>query len=148
MPTLDHVRRMLADEHGLAVVSTVQADGRVLSSVVNCGVVRDPISEVTVVGFVSHGAAARNAHVRRGSQVTVTVRRDWRWVGVTGPARMIGPDDRTDGFDEERTRLLLRDVFRAAGGTHDDWVEYDRVMLADRRVAVLVEPVRVVGNLG
>ena len=37
MPDLTDVRTMLADEHGLAVVSTVQSDGRVLSSVTNCG---------------------------------------------------------------------------------------------------------------
>jgi hypothetical protein len=40
----------------------------------------------------------------------------------------------------------LRQVFRAAGGTHDDWDEYDRVMAADRRAAVLVTPQRVLTN--
>jgi hypothetical protein len=37
-------------------------------------------------------------------------------------------------------------VFRAAGGSHDDWDEFDRVMAAERRVAVLIEPARVVTN--
>jgi hypothetical protein len=41
---------------------------------------------------------------------------------------------------------LLRKVFQAAGGTHDDWDEYDRVMAADRRAAVLVTPERVLTN--
>jgi len=40
---------------------------------------------------------------------------------------------------------LLRDIFTAAGGTHDDWDEYDRVMANERRVAVLVERERTYG---
>jgi hypothetical protein len=42
--------------------------------------------------------------------------------------------------------VLLREVFEAAGGQHDDWDEYDRVMAAERRVAVLVRPDRVYSN--
>jgi hypothetical protein len=37
-------------------------------------------------------------------------------------------------------------VFTGAGGTHDDWDTYDRVMREERRVAVLVDPVRGYGN--
>jgi hypothetical protein len=40
----------------------------------------------------------------------------------------------------------LRAVFTAAGGTHDDWDEYDRVMAAERRTAVLIEPARITSN--
>jgi hypothetical protein len=42
--------------------------------------------------------------------------------------------------------LLLRKIFTAAGGTHDDFDEYDRVMAKERRVAVLLEPERVYGS--
>ena len=41
---------------------------------------------------------------------------------------------------------LLRAVFRAAGGTHDDWDTYDRVMAEERRTAVLVDPARITSN--
>jgi hypothetical protein len=41
---------------------------------------------------------------------------------------------------------LLREVFTAAGGEHDNWAEYDRVMAEQRRTVVLVEPGRVYGN--
>jgi hypothetical protein len=44
--------------------------------------------------------------------------------------------------DAERLRLLLREIFTAAGGTHDDWDTYDRVMAEEHRVAVLVTPER------
>ena len=146
MPDIDDVRSYLASETGLAVVSTTQADGRVLSSVVNCGVVDHPTTGQPVVALVSGGAAARLGHVRRGSEVTVTARRGWNWVAATGPADLIGPNDPTDGIDAEGLRRLLRDVFAAAGGTHDDWDEYDRVMAADERTVVLVRPERVIGN--
>jgi hypothetical protein len=37
-------------------------------------------------------------------------------------------------------------VFTAAGGTHDDWAEYDRTMAEQRRAAVLITPTRVYSN--
>ncbi|NCG24846.1 MAG: pyridoxamine 5'-phosphate oxidase, partial [Actinobacteria bacterium] len=42
-------------------------------------------------------------------------------------------------------RQLLRDVFTAAGGTHDDWDEYDRVMVEDGRVPIFITPDRILG---
>ncbi len=145
MLDLERVKSMLEDEHGLAVVSTTQSDGRVLSSVVNCGVIDHPITGGPHVAFVSMGRAARVGHIRRGSQVTVLVRRDWKWISVTGHAELIGSDDLRDGIDDEAVRLLLREVFRAAGGTHDDWDEYDRAMADDARLAVFVAPERILG---
>jgi PPOX class probable F420-dependent enzyme len=145
MAQLADLRTLLDDEHGLAVVSTAQRDGRVLSSVVNCGVMDDPLSGRPSVAFVSAGRAARLAHIRRGSELTVTARRGWRWIAATGPAHIIGPDDPADGVDAERLRLLLREVFVAAGGTHDDFDEYDRAMRDEGRAAVFVEPVRLLG---
>ena len=40
----------------------------------------------------------------------------------------------------ERLRLLLREIFAAAGGTHNDWATYDKVMAQERRAAVLLSP--------
>ena len=84
MPNLDDVRKFLADETGLATISTVQADGRVLSSIANCGVIDHPLTGEPCVALVSMGRAARLAHVRRGSAVTIAIRRGWVWVSVTG----------------------------------------------------------------
>ena len=64
---------------------------------------------------------------------------------MEGPTSIIGPDE-PDAPDTEVLRVLLRDVFIAAGGTHDDWDEYDRVMREDRRAAVLVTPERITSN--
>lgn len=146
MTSLVQIGDLLTDEHGLAVVSTARADGSVLSSVVNAGLIDHPVSGERCIAFVSRGDAARLTHIRRGAPVTVAVRRGWRWAGATGTADLIGPDDPADEFDSERVSVLLREVFTAAGGTHDDWDEYDRVMAEQRRAAVLVRPRRVYSN--
>jgi hypothetical protein len=41
---------------------------------------------------------------------------------------------------------LLQNIFRAAGGTHDDWDTYDRTMADERRAAVLLAPRRTYAN--
>jgi hypothetical protein len=97
------------------------------------------------VGFVTYGKA-KLGNLRARPQITVTFRAGWQWAAVEGRARIIGPDDPAPGFDQERLRLLRREVFTAAGGTHDDWGEYDRVMAAERRAVVLVTPARVYSN--
>jgi hypothetical protein len=76
----------------------------------------------------------------------VTFRAGWEWVSVEGPVTLIGPGDGVEGFDPAGVPQLLRDVFTAAGGTHDDWDEYDRVMAQQRRAAVLIRPDRVYSN--
>jgi hypothetical protein len=146
MENLDGVSEYLADEHGLATVSTTQVHGRVLSSVINCGVMDHPVSGEPSVVLVSRGGAARLAHIRRGSEVTIAIRRGWKWRSVTGPADIIGPDDPRDGYDAEALRVLMRDAYHAAGGSHDDYDEYDRAMLEDRRAAVFIAPERILGN--
>jgi hypothetical protein len=145
--SLETVRSFLTEEHGLAVVSTVQPDGAVLSTVVNCGVVDHPITKEPRVAFVSVGSAARLKHIRRGSLVTVAIRRSWNWVAVTGDSELIGPNDNELGLSSDNVRVLLRDIFMAAGGTHDDWDTYDQTMLDEARTAVLVTPSRIRSNV-
>jgi PPOX class probable F420-dependent enzyme len=126
----------------LAVISTSRADGTIQCSVVNAGVLADPLSAQDVVGFVTYGAA-KLANLRARPQLTVTFRAGWQWAAVEGRAQIVGPDDPVPGIDGERLRVLRREVFTAAGGTHEDWAEYDRVMARERRAVVLVTPVRV-----
>ena len=59
-----------------------------------------------------------------------------------GRADLIGPGDPRPEVDAERLRLLLREIFTAAGGTHDDFDAYDKAMAAERRAAILVTPAR------
>jgi PPOX class probable F420-dependent enzyme len=138
--------KFVPQDHGLVVVSTTRADGTVQSSVVNAGVFEHPVTGKPVVAFVAAGSSHRLANLRARPHITVVIRAGWRWAAVEGPVELVGPDDPMAGIDAERLRVLLREIFAAAGGTHDDWEEYDRVMAAERRVAVLVEPARTYGN--
>jgi PPOX class probable F420-dependent enzyme len=145
MATLQDAVRIGAGDRFLVVVSTLRANGTIQASVVNAGVLPHPLSGEQVVAFVTYGPA-KLTNLRARPQVTVTFRAGWEWVAVEGTAQIAGPDDAMPGIDAERLRLLRREVFTAAGGSHDDWDEYDRVMAAERRAAVLVTPVRVYSN--
>lgn len=146
MPNLDDVVALARQDKFLAVVSTARADGTVQSSVVNAGVLADPNGGGDqLVGLVTYGRA-KLANLRARPTVTLTFRAGWQWITVEGTAWIVGPDDPAPGFDAERLRTLLREVFVAAGGAHDDWDAYDRTMVEDRRAAVLVSPVRIYSN--
>ena len=144
-PDLAPVRAIVARDHGLAGVSVVRADGTPHASLVNAGVLDHPITGRPVVGYVTYGPVKLRT-LRERPATSIMWRAGWQWVGVDGLSELIGPDDPTDGIDAEGLRLLLRAVFTGAGGTHDDWDTYDRVMREERRVAVLVEPSRVYGT--
>ena len=146
MSDIEIFSNYLSEETGLVTVSTTQVDGKVLSSVVNCGMIEHPLTGATCVAFVSGSKAARLKHIDRGSQVTITARRGWAWSSVTGPADLIRPEQVPESIDKEQMRLLLREVFHAAGGVHDDLEEYDRAMVQEGRVVVCVTPERVLGN--
>jgi len=148
MPSLDDLPALLEPEQHLAVVATTRREGGVQASVVNVGVLRHPQRTEDVVAFVARGGAVKLRHLRRDPRVTIVARSGWLWVAVEGHAEIIGPDDIVPSFDSEELPELLRDVFRAAGGTHDNWAEYDQAMLEDRRAAVLVSPDRIYSNAG
>lgn len=145
MTTLDDLTALAAPEQFLMVVSTLRADATIQSSLVNAGVMADPLGGDDVVAFVTYGAT-KLRNLRARPRITLTVRSGWQWATVEGEARLVGPDDPHPDVDGERLRLLLREVFTAAGGTHDDWDAYDTEMAAQRRTAVLVSPTRVYSN--
>ena len=130
--SLDAIREVGPSNFWLSVVATTRPDGSVHASLVNAGVMDDPDGGGEIVAFVARGSAAKVAHITRTGRASLTFTAAWRWAGIEGPARVAGSDPQ-----------LLRDVFRAAGGSHDDWDEYDRVMASEGRVAVFVRPERV-----
>ena len=145
MTTLHDVAALAAKEQGLAVISTLRGDGTIQASLVNAGVMTDPFSGAQVTAFVTYGRV-KLTNLRLRPQLAVTFRSGWAWATVEGSAQLIGPDDPHPEVDPERLRLLLREVFVAAGGSHDNWAEYDRVMAEQRRTIVFVTPIRVYSN--
>ena len=115
-------------DHGLSVVSTLRADGTIQSSVVNAGVLAHPITGAPAVAFTTRAGAAKLAHLRARPRLSLVVRAGWNWAAAEG------------------LRILLRDVFTAAGGSHNDWAAYDRVMAQEGRAVVLLTPDRVYSN--
>jgi PPOX class probable F420-dependent enzyme len=144
--TLPEAAALASEDHGLAVVATRRADGTIQSSVVNAGVLAHPGDGEQVLAFVTYGRVKLH-NLRARPELAVTFRRGWQWAAVEGAAELAGPDDRPEWLtDDEVLRVLLRDIFTAAGGTHDNWDEYDRVMKAEGRTAVLIRPRRVYSN--
>ena len=143
---LEAARRLAAAEHWLVVVATTRPDGSVHASLVNAGILDHPVTGEPTIALVARGDARKLVHLRRTGHATVVFHSGWQWVAVDGPATIVGPDDELPGVAVHEVPALLRDVFRAAGGSHDDWDEYDRVMAADRRAVVFIAPERVTGN--
>lgn len=139
MTTLAEAWELSRADSGLAIVSTLRADQSIQASLVNTGIIDGKLA------FVTYGKV-KLANLRQRPQVTVAFRNGWQWAAAEGTATLAGLDDPRPGLDAEGLRLLLRQIFTAAGGTHDDWDEYDRVMREQRRTAVLITPTRVYSN--
>ncbi|GAA2857248.1 PPOX class F420-dependent enzyme [Actinoplanes cyaneus] len=142
MTTLADAWELSRNETGLAIVSTARADRTVQSSLVNTGLVGHPEDGEPVLAFVTYGPV-KLRNLRERPDLAVAFRSGWRYATVEGRAQLAGPDDPQPWLDPERLRLLLREIFAAAGGTHDDWDAYDRAMVAERRTAVLIRPTRI-----
>jgi len=85
------------------------------------------------------GGSLKERNLKRNPACTVMIHHGPYWVTVEGKARLRTWDD----TDPETMRRLLREIYVAAGGTHDDWDTYDRVMREERRAAVVIVPERI-----
>jgi PPOX class probable F420-dependent enzyme len=140
------VRRLARADHHWAVVATARRDGSIQATVVTAGVMDHPVTGEPTVAYVARGGTVKLRNLRQRPYSTIVFRAGREWVTVEGRTSLIGPDDPYPGFDPARLPQLLRDVFTAAGGTHDNWEEYDRVMAAERRTAVFIQMDRVYAN--
>lgn len=144
MTELTSVERLATADAHLAVLAVARADGSVQASVVNAGIVADPIDGAPSVGLVALGDSVKLRLLRRQGQATVVFKDGFRWAAVSGPVRLVGPDDGQElELDVPDT---IRSVYRAAGGHHDDWATFDRVMADERRCAVFVRAERIGTN--
>jgi PPOX class probable F420-dependent enzyme len=133
--------RPFLQRHHRGVITTFRPNGAMHASIVVCGAYQGHAAFVIV-----RGNSVKVRNLRRDSRCTVlAVTEDWRgWVSVEGQAQLF--DARNT--EAEKFRLMLRDLFRACGDKeHPDWEEYDRAMVAQDAVGVLVRPERVYGLL-
>ncbi len=147
-PDIARFKSLLTTESGLVEVITTRANGWPLVSVVNAGVIAHPVTGLEALAFVSLGAAARLTHLRRRPEVSVVVRRAWDWAALDGTVDLIGPNDDHPAVAGHMIPDLVRRIFQAAGGQHDDYQEFDRAMVEDERCAVLITPAAIYGNAG
>ena len=143
---LELVRRLAAADQGLAIVSTTRTDGTVHSSLVNAGVFDHPMTKEPTIALVARGSAYKLRLLATAGRANAVFRAGWEWVSVEGRVDILGPDHPRPDFRAEQLPQLLRDIFTAAGGTHDNWAEYDRVMAEERRTAVFITPERITTN--
>ena len=92
-----------------------------------CGRRAAPRKRQRPLAFVTYGKV-KLANLRARPQLAVTFRNGLAVGDGRGRCRdSSGPTIRSRGWPSaDALRLLLREVFTAAGGTHDDWDEYDR----------------------
>ena len=145
MTTLTDAFALASGDNGLAVVSTLRADHTIQSSLINAGPLTHPSTGREVLGSVTYGKV-KLANLRERPQIALIFRKGWQWATVEGHAELAGPDDPQPWLGSDELAQLLRDIFTAAGGTHDNWDEYDATMRQQRRTAVLIEPTRVYSN--
>jgi PPOX class probable F420-dependent enzyme len=138
--SVDDIRRLVALDHGLAALSTLQADGGLHATVVNAGVIDHPADGEAVAAFVARPATRKLTNLLARPRATLLWRAGWAWVATEGDVEVLGQDA------GELPALLRRIYTAAGGGEHQDWAEYDRVMAAERRVAVLLRPIRIYLN--
>jgi PPOX class probable F420-dependent enzyme len=148
---LDLVRELIGGSGGLCTVGVTRIDGTVHATVVNAGLldhaaIAPAANGGPMVGFVARPGARKVRHLRARPRAALTFRVEWRWATVEGPVTLVGPGDPQPGIDADGLRRLLRDVYQACGGTHDDYEEFDRVMAREGRLAVLVRPERTLVN--
>ncbi|WP_419933392.1 pyridoxamine 5'-phosphate oxidase family protein [Candidatus Poriferisodalis sp.] len=147
-PAQDKLRRLVAAENGLCSFVCLDSSGSPHVSIINAGVMDNPVTGETSVACVVRANARKARLLRSDPRAAVAFRHRWDWVAVHGSAQLIGLDDPADGVADADIPELLREVFRSAGGTHEDWDTYDRVMAKERRLAIFVTLDHITSNAG
>lgn len=130
----------LATNHN-AVFSTFRRNGAAQLSIVTAGLYDG------AVAFTTTADRAKHRNLTRDSRCSLLVSHDdWRpFLVIEGVAEALSPDN----TDAEALRVAFREVYRAAAGKeHPNWEEYDRVMVEDQRIIVIVRPEHVYGTVG
>ncbi|MEV6632024.1 PPOX class F420-dependent oxidoreductase [Actinoplanes sp. NPDC051470] len=132
-------RALLASSR-LGVLATIKASGLPQLSPVTP--YYDQTAEKIYVSVTA--GRAKTANLRRDPRAALEVTSaDGRsWATAEGPVELIGPGAGPNGPEVE----ALVDYYRSAAGEHPDWDEYRSVMVADRRVLLVLNVNKVYGE--
>ncbi|MEV7625691.1 PPOX class F420-dependent oxidoreductase [Actinoplanes sp. NPDC089786] len=132
-------RALLASSR-LGVLATIKASGLPQLSPVTP--YYDQTAEKIYVSVTA--GRAKTANLRRDPRAALEVTSaDGRsWATAEGPVELIGPGADPNGPEVE----ALVDYYRSAAGEHPDWDEYRSVMVADRRVLLVLNVNKVYGE--
>ena len=133
----DNIRGFISSNEK-AVLSTFRRSGAAQLSIVSVG----PYGNGAA--FTAIEDRAKLANLRREPRCSLLVSQD-SWSGfvvLEGTARIMSAAN----TEPEELRQAFRDVYRSISGEHPDWDEYDRAMVEDRRVVVIVVPERIYGT--
>ncbi|MBM2614235.1 PPOX class F420-dependent oxidoreductase [Actinoplanes sp. LDG1-06] len=132
--------RALLAESRLGVLATLKSSGLPQLSPVTPFYDRE--GERILVSVVE--GRAKTANLRRDPRAALEVTSaDGRsWATAEGTVDLIGPGDDPNGPEVE----ALVDYYRRAAGEHPDWDEYRSVMVADRRVLLVLKVDHVYGQ--
>jgi uncharacterized pyridoxamine 5'-phosphate oxidase family protein len=119
--TIDDMLPFLESNH-LWGVTTFRKNGAAQVSILSSRVYRGKAV------FVVAGNTAKLANLKRDPRCSaLTVKADWSAYAVVEGTTEFHTWDNTD---HEELRLLLREIYKACGGDHPDYNEYDRLMRA------------------
>lgn len=123
----------LAAGQNRAVLATVKRDGRPqLSNVLYDW---DPDTRIARISVTADRAKTRNAARDTRVSLHISAPDFWSYVVIEGAASL--SDVAADPHDDATNELV--DVFRrATGQEHEDWDEFRRAMVADRRQVLRV----------
>ncbi|MEV0945083.1 PPOX class F420-dependent oxidoreductase [Rhodococcus sp. NPDC049939] len=135
-PLLDFVAT-----HKRAVLATIKRDGRPqLSNVVYAW---DPDTHTARVSVTADRAKTRNAIRDPRVSLHVSAPDFWSYVVVEGDAEL--SEVTTDPHDAAADELV--EVYRlVSGGEHENWDEFRRAMISDRRQILRVRATHVYGT--
>ncbi|MFF7456415.1 PPOX class F420-dependent oxidoreductase [Kitasatospora sp. NPDC008115] len=139
MTTTFDPRTLLAASR-LGVLATIKSDGRPqLSPVMPY---YDRAAERLYVSMTE--GRAKTANLRRDPRAALEVTSaDGRsWATAEGTVTVVGPSADPAGPEVD----VLVDYYRRAAGEHPDWEEYRAVMVADRRVLMILAVDHVYGE--
>jgi PPOX class probable F420-dependent enzyme len=121
------------------VLATQKRDGRPQMSNITYAVI-DGVIKISITA-----GRAKYANLTRDPRASLYVSRDdfWAYVVIDGDVEIsevaTKPDD--PGVEE------LVEYYRALAGEHPDWDDYRKVMVADKRVMVRLQPTHSYGTL-